>query len=89
MIVVNAEKIRVSGSKASYKEYQTYSHFPGGQKIIPFERLMERYPDRVIELAVKRMLPKNKLGRAMFKKLKVYAGPVHEHAAQKPVKMEL
>ena len=89
VIVVNAEKIRLTGNKAEYKEYQTYSHYPGGQKIIPFERMMERHPDRVVELAVKRMLPKNKLGRAMFKKLKVYSGPTHEHAAQKPVTMEL
>ena len=89
VIVVNAEKIRVTGNKATYKEYQTYSHYPGGQKIISFERMMEHHPDRVVELAVKRMLPKNKLGRAMFKKLKVYSGPTHEHAAQKPVTMEL
>lgn len=89
IIVVNAEKIRISGNKAETKEYQTYSHYPGGQKIIPFERMMERHPERVIELAVKRMLPKNKLGRAMIKKLKVYSGPEHGHAAQKPVTMEL
>lgn len=89
VIVVNAEKIRISGNKAETKEYQTYSHYPGGQKIIPFARLMERHPERVVELAVKRMLPKNKLGRAMFKKLKVYSGPNHDHAAQQPVTMEL
>lgn len=89
VIVVNAEKIRVSGNKADTKEYQTYSHYPGGQKIIPFSRMMERHPERVVELAIKRMLPKNKLGRAMFKKLKVYSGPEHDHAAQKPVTMEL
>ncbi len=89
VIVVNAEKIRVTGNKADTKEYQTYSHYPGGQKIIPFTRLMERHPERVVELAVKRMLPKNKLGRAMFKKLKVYSGPNHDHAAQQPVTMEL
>lgn len=89
VIVVNAEKIRLTGNKAQEKEYQTYSHYPGGQKIISFEQMMERHPERVVELAVKRMLPKNKLGRAMFKKLKVYSGPTHEHAAQQPVTMEL
>ena len=89
VIVVNAEKIRLSGQKAETKEYQTYSHYPGGQKTIPFARMMERHPERVVELAVKRMLPKNKLGQAMIKKLKVYSGPEHDHAAQQPVTMEL
>ena len=89
VIVVNADKVRLTGNKADTKEYQTYSHYPGGQKIIPFSRMIERHPERVVELAVKRMLPKNKLGRAMFKKLKVYSGPEHDHAAQKPVTMEL
>lgn len=89
VIVLNAEKVRVSPQKAEIKEYQTYSGYPGGQKIIPFKRLMERHPERIIELAVKRMLPKNTLGAHMFKKLKVYRGPEHDHAAQKPQKMEL
>jgi large subunit ribosomal protein L13 len=89
VIVVNADKIRLTGNKAETKEYQTYSQYPGGQKIIPFARMMERHPDRVVELAVKRMLPKNTLGRAMFKKLKVYSGPNHDHAAQQPVTMEI
>jgi large subunit ribosomal protein L13 len=89
VVVVNADKIRLTGEKADTKEYQTYSRYPGGQKIIPFEQMMERHPERVVELAVKRMLPKNKLGKAMFKKLKVYSGPDHSHAAQQPEKMEL
>lgn len=89
VIVVNAEKIRTTGTKASRKEYQTYSHYPGGQKIIPFEEMLEKKPEKVVELAVKRMLPKNKIGKAMFKKLKVVCGPEHDHAAQKPVKIEL
>jgi large subunit ribosomal protein L13 len=89
IIVVNAEKIRLTGNKADTKEYQTYSQYPGGQNIIPFKRMMERHPDRVVELAVKRMLPKNTLGRAMFKKLKVYSGPDHGHTAQQPVTMEI
>lgn len=89
VIVVNADKVRVTGDKAQTKTYQTYSFYPGGQKIIPFTRMMERHPERVIELAVKRMLPKSTMGRNMYKKLKVYSGPEHEHAAQQPEKMEL
>jgi len=89
VIVVNADKIRVTGNKAKIKEYQTYSGYPGGQKIIGFEKMMETKPERVVELAIKRMLPKNKLGTAMLKKLKVYSGPNHEHAAQQPVTMEI
>lgn len=89
VIVINAEKIKTTGTKAAYKEYQTYSHYPGGQKIISFEEMMAKKPEMVIELAVKRMLPKNKIGKAMFKKLKVVCGPEHEHAAQQPEKIEL
>lgn len=89
VIVVNAEKIRTTGNKAAVKEYQSYSGYPGGQKIVSFEEMMEKQPEKVVELAVRRMLPKNKIGRAMLKKLKVYAGPDHEHAAQQPVKIEL
>lgn len=89
VIVLNAEKVRLTGMKAQTKEYQTYSQYPGGQKIIPFERMMERHPERVIEIAVRRMLPKNKLGHQMLKKLKVYRGSEHQHAAQQPEKMEL
>ena len=89
VIVVNAEKIRVSGDKAQTKEYQRYSGHPGGQKIISFEEMLSRRPEKVIELAVRRMLPKNKLGRQMLKKLKVFRGPEHNHGAQKPEKLEL
>jgi len=89
VIVVNAEKVRLTGSKPRTKEYQSYSGYPGGQKIVPYERMIQRHPERVIEQAVKRMLPKNTLGVSMFKKLKVYSGPNHQHAAQKPEKMEL
>ncbi len=89
VIVVNADKIRLTGNKAQTKQYQSYSGYPGGQKIIPYQRMMQHRPERVIELAVRRMLPKNTLGEDMFKKLKVYRGPAHEHAAQKPEKMEL
>lgn len=89
IIVVNADKIRLTGNKAETKEYQRYSGYPGGQKNIPFRRMMERYPERVVEMAIKRMLPKNTLGAHMYKKLKVYSGPEHNHAAQQPQKMEL
>jgi large subunit ribosomal protein L13 len=89
VIVVNAEKVKVMGKKAATKEYQSYTGYPGGQKSVSYEEMMAKRPEKVIEMAVKRMLPKNKLGRAMFKKLKVYRGPEHEHAAQKPEKLEV
>lgn len=89
VIVLNAEKIKLTGKKAETKEYDHYTHFPGGHKYVSFADMMERKPEKVIELAVKRMLPKNKLGRVMLKKLKVYRGPEHEHQAQKPEKIEL
>jgi len=89
VIVVNAEKIKVSGKKAEVKEYDYYTHFPGGHKFVSFADMMARKPEKVIELAVRRMLPKNKIGRKMLKKLKVYRGPEHEHQAQKPEKIEL
>lgn len=89
VIVVNAGQIRVSGQKASQKLYRRHSGRPGGLKEIPFERMLERHPERVIELAVSGMLPKNSLGRKIFKKLKVYAGPEHPHQAQSPVVEEL
>lgn len=89
IIVVNAEKVRLSRDKAETKTYQTYSRYPGGQKTIPFKRMMQQHPERVVELAVRRMLPKNSLGQGMIRKLKVYRGPTHDHAAQKPQKLEL
>lgn len=89
VVVVNAGKIRVTGNKASQKEYQTYSLYPSGQKTITYAKMMEKKPEQVIKLAVKRMLPKNTLGHDMFRKLKVYAGPEHPHTAQQPEKMEI
>ncbi|HEV57508.1 MAG TPA: 50S ribosomal protein L13 [Phycisphaerales bacterium] len=89
VIVVNAEKVRVTGRKAETKTYQRYSGYPGGQKIIPYKRMMARRPEEVVRLAVRRMLPKNALGRNMLKKLRIFAGPTHDHAAQQPVPMEL
>jgi len=89
VIVINAEKIHVTGQRLQQKKYYRHSGYPGGLSEISLADQLERFPTRPVELAVKGMLPKNKLGRKMFKKLKVYAGPEHEHAAQQPVPMEL
>jgi large subunit ribosomal protein L13 len=89
IVVVNAEKVRVTGNKAKDKIYYSHSNFPGGLKEITFEKMMDRVPERAIELAVKGMLPRGPLGRAMFKKLKVYAGQEHPHAAQQPKTLAL
>ena len=84
IVVVNAEKIRVTGAKTTDKMYHHHTGYPGGLKSISFEKLIDKAPERVIQGAVKGMLPRNPLGRAMFKKLKVYAGNEHPHAAQQP-----
>jgi len=84
IVVINAEKIAVTGNKAKDKMYHHHTGFPGGIKSISFDKLIDKAPQRVIETAVKGMLPKNPLGRAMFKKLKVFAGPEHSHQAQQP-----
>ena len=84
VIVVNASKVKFTGNKIEEKEYLTYSGYPGGQKAETARELLLRRPEAVIERAVKGMLPKNRLGRKMFKKLFVYGGDQHEHAAQKP-----
>ncbi len=84
VIVVNAEKIAVTGKKSSQKLYRRHSGRPGGMKTETFAQLQKRIPERIIEKAVKGMLPKNALGRQLFTKLKVYAGPEHPHAAQNP-----
>ncbi len=84
VIIVNAEKVRFTGNKFNVKEYQSYSGYPGGQKSHTAKQMMEKKPHFIIENAVKGMLPKNRLGRQMFKKLYVYEGPTHPHAAQKP-----
>jgi large subunit ribosomal protein L13 len=84
IIVVNAEKVAVTGAKREQKTYYRHSGYPGGIKSMTFDKMIERWPTRVIEHAVKGMLPKGPLGRAMYRKLKVYAGPEHKHAAQQP-----
>ncbi len=89
VVVVNAEKVRVTGRKADVIEYDTYSRYPGGRHIYSFERMKRIAPERIVQLAVKRMLPKNKLGRNMLTKLKIYKGAAHPHSAQQPKEMKL
>ena len=89
IIVVNAEKVRVTGRKTTDKIYYRHSGYPGGIRGTSFERMLETHPERIIEKAVRGMLPRNPLGRAMFRKLKVYAGPDHPHAAQQPQSLEI
>ena len=89
VVVINAEKGALTGRKADQKTYFTHSGYMGHEKHIPFRRMIERHPDRVIELAVKGMLPKNKLGQHMRKKLKVYAGVAHPHQGQEPQPLEV
>jgi large subunit ribosomal protein L13 len=89
VVVINAEKVRVTGNKAKDKMYHHHTGFPGGLKSFSFEKLIDRAPDRVLKLAIKGMLPRTPLGRAMLKKLKVYAGNEHPHAAQQPQALQL
>ncbi len=84
VVVINADKIKVTGKKPEQKIYYRHSGYPGGLKAISYRNLHQKHPDRIIRLAVKGMLPKNRLGRRMLKKLHVYAGPRHPHAAQQP-----
>lgn len=89
VIVINAEKVDVTGRKRSQKLYRRHSGRPGGMKVETFEKLQARIPERIIEHAVKGMLPKNTLGRQLFTKLKVYAGSEHPHHAQQPQPLEI
>ncbi len=89
VVVINAEKVVLTGRKADQKTYFTHSGFMGSEKHIPFRRMIGRHPDRVIELAVRGMLPKNKLGQHMRKKLKVYAGVAHPHQGQEPQPLDV
>lgn len=89
IIVVNAEKVKVTGNKFKDKLYQHHTGYIGNLKTISFDKLQAKQPERIIEFAVKGMLPKNPLGRQMYRKLKVYAGPKHDHAAQQPQTLEL
>lgn len=89
IVVVNAEKVRVTGNKVNDKIYYRHSGFPGGIKAMNFRDMQDQHPERIVEKAVKGMLPKNPLGRAMFKKLKVYPGAEHPHAAQQPQPLDI
>lgn len=89
VVVINAEKVRVTGNKATDKIYYHHTGFVGGIKSISFEKLIDKAPERTIQTAVKGMLPRGPLGRAMFKKLKVYAGNEHPHAAQQPQELNI
>ena len=89
IVVTNVEKIRVTGNKAKDKIYHSHTGYPGGLKSISFEKLIDKAPERTLQNAVKGMLPKGPLGRAMFKKLKIYAGSEHPHAAQQPQELNI
>ena len=89
VIVTNAEKIRVTGKKADVIEYDTYSRYPGGRNLYSFKRMQAEHPEKLVELAVRRMLPKSKMGRNILGKLKIYKGDTHPHAAQQPKKLQI
>ena len=89
VIVINADKVRVTGKRLDQKFYHRHSGYIGGLKSVSLRRMLETHPERVIEHAVKGMLPKNRLGNQMYKKLKVYASPEHPHAAQQPKPLDL
>ncbi|TNY38780.1 50S ribosomal protein L13 [Thermomonospora catenispora] len=89
VIVVNAEKVALTGNKREQKRAYRHSGYPGGLRSMSYKELLERHPERAVEKAIKGMLPKNRLGRRMFKKVKVYAGPNHPHQAQQPVPFEI
>lgn len=88
VIVLNADKIKVTGRKADVLEYETYSRYPGGRHTYSYKRMKELHPERVLQIAVKRMLPKNKLGRGMLTKLKIFKGDKHPHSAQQPKELK-
>nr|WP_072514673.1 50S ribosomal protein L13 [Ndongobacter massiliensis] len=89
VIIVNADKVRLTGNKENKKEYVHYTGFPGGRRVTSFREMMDKNPERVLEHAIKGMLPHNTLGRQMYRKLRVYAGPEHDHAAQMPEELSL
>lgn len=89
VIVINADKVKITGKRAELKEYITHSMYPGGQKVKSYKELINTNPERIIELAVKRMLPKTKLGSKLIKKLNVYKGAEHPHKAQNPIEINL
>jgi len=88
VVVINASNIRVTGRKASVLKYDTYSRHPGGRHLYTYEDLLKRRPEKLLELAVRRMLPKSKMGRNILGKLKIYRGAEHPHAAQRPAELK-
>ena len=89
VVIVNAEKINITGHKAEQKYYKRYSGYAGGLKEISYKDMLEKHPERILEHAIKGMLPKNSLGKQMFKKVKIYVGPEHKNGAQNPQPIEL
>lgn len=89
VIVINANRIKVTGQKAEVNEYDTYSRYPSGRHVYSYKRMQQLHPEKVLELAVRRMLPKNKLGRNILGKLKIYRDGRHPHAAQQPQELKL
>ncbi|MEO6435686.1 MAG: 50S ribosomal protein L13 [Tepidisphaeraceae bacterium] len=89
VVVLNAEKVKVTGRKADVLEYDTYSRYPGGRNVYSYKRMSELHPEKVIELAVRRMLPKSKMGRNILGKLKIYKGTEHPHQAQQPKELKI
>ncbi len=89
VVVINADKVVVSGNKEAQKMYRRHSGYPGGMKEVVYQDMMKKHPERILESAVRGMLPKNSLGRQMYRKLKVYTGPDHPHAAQEPELIEI
>ena len=89
VIVLNADKVKVTGKKADVLEYDTYSRYPGGRHVYSFKRMAEQHPEKLIELAVRRMLPKSKMGRNILGKLKIYKGAEHPHQAQQPQELKI
>ena len=89
VIVLNADKVKVTGRKAEVNEYDTYSRYPGGRNLYSYKRMSELHPEKVVELAVRRMLPKSKMGRNILGKLKIYKGTEHPHQAQQPKELKL
>lgn len=85
VVVINAEKARLTGTKGESKIYKRYTGYPGGQRLIPIDKMREQKPQDIVTLAVRRMLPKNRLGHTILRSLKVYGGPDHPHSAQQPV----
>jgi large subunit ribosomal protein L13 len=89
VIVLNAERIKVTGNKAQALEYDTYSRYPGGRRVYSYKDMVTKHPEKLVELAVRRMLPKSKMGRNILGKVKIYRGSAHPHAAQQPKELKI